>query len=109
MTGRTVAAIADAWTATASPLVPDDREGQCKRAADYMEVHPGCSLVDLASGADLGSASKVVSEMRHAFGYGVRRVRVRVPCRDGQHARTVTLYWLESRPSSLQCELFTNP
>ena len=84
----------------------DDREGQCVRAADYMQAHPGCTLRELAAGADLGSASKVVSEMWRTFGYAVRRDRVRKPCRDGEHSRHEVRYWLEGRPVRPQLDLF---
>ena len=89
-------------------LLPlDTRADQCERAADYMEAHPGCALRDLAAGADLGSASKVVSEMVRTYGYRVRRVRVRVRCRDGVHSRCVMRYWLDARPSHSQPDLFS--
>jgi hypothetical protein len=94
--------------ASAVPLsLPlDDRAGQCARAADYMAAHPGCTLRDLAAGADLGSASKVVSEMVRTFGYAVRRERVRMPCRDGEHSRCEKRYFLEGRPVRPQLDLF---
>lgn len=94
----------------ASPIGPalplDDREGQCARAADYMAAHPGCTLRELADGADLGSASKVVSEMIRTYGYAVRRERKRRICRDGEHSRREARYWLEGRPVRPQLDLF---
>jgi hypothetical protein len=96
---------ADAWTGAAF-LPRDDRAAQCRRAARYMQGHPGCTLRELGEGADLGSPSKVVSEMGRAFGYQVRRQRVRVPCRDNAHSRSVTRYWLEAWPALSQIELF---
>jgi len=71
-----------------------------------MQAHPGCTLRDLMTGADLGSASKVISEMVNKFGYGVRRLRRRMPCLDGTRSRPVMCYWLESRPTFSQRDLF---
>ena len=89
------------------PSLPlDTREGQCIRAADYMAAHPACTLRELATGADLGSASKVISEMERTFGYRLRRLRDRVPTRDGTHSRGVLRYTLEARPSHSQQNLF---
>jgi hypothetical protein len=88
------------------PLPIDTREEQCKRAADYMEEHPGCTLRELLTGADLGSASKVVSEMERTFGYRLRRQRDRAPTRDGTHCRRVLRYSLEARPTTAQGELY---
>lgn len=84
----------------------DDRAGQCARAADYIEAHPGCTLPELGAGADLGSVTKVVSEMPR-FGYGLRKVRESVPCVGGTRRRrgTVRLY-LEARPRTSQGDLF---
>ena len=95
-------------TACAGPvrLPLDDRAAQCRRAAHYMEAHPGCDLRELGAGADLGSPSKVVSEMEHTFGYQVRRKRVRVPCVDGTRSRPVTRYWLIAWPVESQPDLF---
>ncbi|MBL8376997.1 MAG: hypothetical protein JNM79_03950 [Burkholderiales bacterium] len=87
-------------------LPRDPREGQCARAADYMAAHPGCTLRELAEGADLGSASKVVSEMRRRYGYAVRCERKRRACRDGEHSRREACYWLEGRPVRPQMELW---
>ena len=89
------------------PLPLDTREQQCKRAADYMEANPCCTLRELLTGADLGSASKVVSEMERKFGYRLRRQRDRAPTRDGAHCRRVLRYTLEARPTHAQAELFT--
>jgi len=101
-------AVSGANVCTPGPLsLPlDDRAAQCKRAADYMEAHPGCTLRELFTGADLGSPSKVVSEMVRKFGYGVRRQRRRVACLDGTRSRPVMCYWLESWPAFSQRDLF---
>lgn len=76
------------------------------RAADFMEVNPGCSLRELAAGADLGSASKVVSEMTRTYGYRLRRELVTVPCANGERSRREMRYWLLARPSVTQFDLF---
>ena len=36
----------------------DSLESQCARAAEYMATHSACTLRELATGADLGNASK---------------------------------------------------
>lgn len=84
----------------------DTRPAQCKRAAHYMETHPGCDLREIGAGADLGSPSKVISEMVRTFGYQVRRKRERVPCVDSTRSRTVTRYWLLAWPVESQPDLF---
>ena len=60
------------YVCTPSPLsLPlDARAAQCKRAVDYIGAHLGCTLRELFTGADFGSASKVDSEMVGKFGYG---------------------------------------
>lgn len=84
----------------------DDRAGQCARAADYLEGHPGCTLRELGDGADLGSASKVISEMVRV-GYQVRKRRDSLPCVGGTRRRRGTVrYFLEGRPSRPQPDLF---
>lgn len=99
---------ADVSIPASAHLPFDTREAQCQRAADYMEAHPGCTLRNLAIGADLGSASKVVSEMCRTFGYQVRRESVRIPCEDGEHSRYHKRYWLKSRPQMAQFDLFSS-
>jgi hypothetical protein len=71
-----------------------------------MQDHPGCTLRELEQGADLGSATKVISEMKGRFGYRVHSQPDRVPCRDGKHSRKVMRYWLEAWPALSQIELF---
>jgi hypothetical protein len=93
--------------AVKTALLPlDDRAGQCFRAANYMETHPGCTVKELADGAELGSVTKVISEMPR-FGYRVRKVRDSVPCVGGTRKRRGTVrYFLESRPAISQRDLF---
>jgi hypothetical protein len=84
----------------------DTRAAQCERAGRYMEAHPGCTSHELHAGADLGSATKVISEMIRRYGFQVRRERVRVLCRDGEHSRSVVHYHLEAWPEESQLTLF---
>lgn len=86
----------------------DDRGTQCERAACFMETHPGCTASELAEGAELGSATKVISEMPR-FGYAVRKVRATLPCVGGTRLRRGAVrYFLESRPSTGQRDLFVS-
>ena len=99
--------MSDADVATGPARLPlDARAAQCKRAAHYLETHPGCGLRELGIGADLGSPSKVVSEMEHTFKYQLRREHGRVPCVDGTRSRTVTRYWLIAWAVKTQSDLF---
>ena len=98
---------ADVYTPEPIPLPRDSREGQCQRAADYMEAKPGCTGRELAAGADLGSETKVISEMRKKFGYRVRGEWGREPCAGGTRSRPVKRYFLEGRPTVAQRDLFT--
>lgn len=71
-----------------------------------MEAHAGCTLRELERGADLGSASKVLSEMLRR-GYRVRKVRASVPCVAGTRSRRGALrLFLEARPAEVQRDLF---
>ena len=87
-------------------LPSDTRPAQCKRAARFMEAKPGCNLRELGAGADLGSPSKVVSEMVRTYGYQVLRKREQVLCVDGTRSRSVTRYWLLAWPVESQLALF---
>jgi hypothetical protein len=86
-------------------LPVDTRNEQCERAADSMEAHPGCTLRELDRAADLGSASKVISEMKKR-GYQIRTKRGQIATCDGSHSRRIKHYWLISRPKQSQQELF---
>lgn len=89
------------------PSLPKDtHEGQGKRAADYMAAHPACTYPELGIGADLGSATKIVSQMVRKFGYCILRERKRVPTRAGTHSRDVVRLTLVSRPTHSQQDLF---
>ena len=87
-------------------LTVDTREQQCKRAADYLEAHPGCTLRELEAGADLGSGTKVLSEMARRFGYQISKQVGHITSRDGSHRQRRKHYTLEARPSHSQQDLF---
>lgn len=80
--------------------VADPRTAQAERVADYLEAHPaGATLPDLEAACDLGSASKVIADMRGPLGYGIRRAWRRVPLAHGKGERHRRVYVLISRPS----------
>lgn len=80
---------------------PDPRTAQAERAADYMERHPaGVTLAELGAACDLGSSSKVVSDMAGPLGYGIRRAWRHEPCRFGKGARRRRVYILTGRPTT---------
>ena len=94
------------YTPHAGGLPLDDRAGQCERAANYIEQHPGCTPRELGEGADLGSVTKVISEMAR-FGFEVRRVRSTLPCVGGTRRRRGTVrYFLVARPVRPQLDMF---
>lgn len=76
----------------------DARPAQCERAADYLEAHPGATLADIDAACDLGSPSKVLSEMPR-MGYGIRRGWRLVPCVFGAAPRRRRTYTLTHRPT----------
>ncbi len=79
---------------------PDPRTAQAERAADYMEPRPaGVTLAELGTACDLGSASKVISDMAGPLGYGIRRAWRHGLCRFGEGARRRRVYILTSRPA----------
>lgn len=79
----------------------DTREAQAQRAADFMEAHPeGSTLAEIDAAADLGSPTKVLSDMRRQLGYGIRRGPPRlVMCARGTKSRRVRTYILTHRPA----------
>ncbi|MFM9914317.1 MAG: hypothetical protein ACKVOX_00805 [Rhizobacter sp.] len=83
------------------PLDLDTREAQAARAADFMELHPdGVTLAEINAAADLGSPTKVHSDMRGKQGYGIRRGNDRaVRCAGGTTARRVRTFVLTHRPA----------
>jgi hypothetical protein len=78
----------------------DTREAQAQRAADFMEAHPeGSTLAEIDAAADLGSPTKVLSDMRRELGYGIRHGPGRwVACASGTKTRSVCTYILTHRP-----------
>lgn len=80
------------------PSVADARAAQCERTADYLETHPGAMLADIDAACDLGSATKVLSEMAR-MGYGIRRGWRLVPCEFGTGPRRRRTYTLTARPT----------
>ncbi len=79
----------------------DTRAAQAERAADFMQRHPeGATLAELDSACDLGSASKVIADMRGPLGYGIRRGWRPVPCAFGTApTRRRRTYTLTHRPA----------
>ena len=84
-----------------APPLPDTREAQAERAADFMTLHPeGSTLAEIDAAADLGSPTKVLSAMRRELGYGIRRGPDRwVMCARGAKLRHVRTYVLLHRPA----------
>ena len=81
-------------------MAPDPRPAQAERAADFMALHrEGVTLAELDSACDLGSASKVIAEMRGPLGYGIRRGWRLVPCAYGSAPRRRRIYILTSWPA----------
>lgn len=80
------------------PRGSDDRPAQAERVADYLELHPGASLRELDAACDLGSPSKVLSDMP-GLGYGIRRAWCLVPCAFGDAQRQRRTYYLTHRPA----------
>lgn len=80
----------------------DTREAQAARAADFMELHPeGVTLAEIDAAADLGSPTKVLSDMRRTLGYGIRPGKPRsVRCARGTKVRRVRTFVLTHRPAA---------
>jgi hypothetical protein len=83
------------------PVAFDDRASQARRVADHLEAHPGATCAELAAACDLGSATKVLSEMSRTLGYGIGRAWRWVPvaCPEGTKRRHVRTYTLLHRPA----------
>jgi hypothetical protein len=78
----------------------DSRPAQAERAADFMEAHPeGVTAAELEAACDLGSVTKVLSEMVRRLGYRIARTWRRVPCRYSRATRRRRVYLLVSRPT----------
>lgn len=89
------------------PPPVDTREAQAERVADFLEAHPeGATLAEINAACDLGSGTKVLSDMRRELGYRVPRGPGRwVATRCGSR-RHVATYVLASRPRKAQLDLF---
>ena len=66
-----------------------------------MEMHPqGVTLIELDAACDLGSRTKVISDMTRHLGYGIARGPDRwVPCAHHTKWRQVHTYILLHRPA----------
>ncbi len=80
------------------PRGSDDRPAQAERVANYLELHPGASLREIDAACDLGSPSKVLSDMP-GLGYCIRRAWRLVPCAFGDAQRQRRTYYLTHRPT----------
>ena len=90
------------------PTPPTDtRPAQAARVADYLERHPGATAKQIDAACDVGSVTKVLSDMP-ALGYGLARDWRSVPCLDGALMRFVRIYSLRHRPGR-QPDLFNTP
>ena len=85
----------------------DTRTDQAARVADFLELHPGRTAKEIDAACDLGSPTKVISDMP-GLGYGIARAwRWRdVLCAGGERSRMVRTYALTYRPDT-QPDLFT--
>jgi len=83
---------------------PDSRADQATRVADYLELHPDRTGREIDQACDLGSPTKVLSEMR-SLGYGLGKAWRTVPCAGGKRSRIVRTYRLLYRPAA-QPDLF---
>ncbi|WP_343589679.1 hypothetical protein [Paracidovorax wautersii] len=83
----------------------DTRPAQALRAADFLEAHPGSTLKEINDACDVGSVSKLLSDMP-GMGYGIDRGWRDVPCAGGSHSRRVRTYVLLHRPAPMR-DLFS--
>lgn len=95
---------------TGSPKRPqsDTRPHQAARVADFLELHPDSTAKEIDAACDLGSTTKVISDMP-GLGYRIARDwrRRDVLRTGGNHTRRERTYTLASRPGT-QPDLFTN-
>lgn len=85
----------------------DTRPAQAARVADYLELNPHSTAKEIDLACDVGSVTKVLSDMR-VMGYGIGRAWRwhDVLCAGGQRSRHVRTYELLHRPTA-QPDLFT--
>ena len=91
----------------ASQPQQDTREAQARRVADHLEQHPGATAREINEACDVGSVTKVLSDMDRTGGlnYGIARGWRREPCDQGAYTRRVRTYTLTHRPRT-QPDLF---
>jgi hypothetical protein len=82
----------------------DTRPAQAVRVADFLERHPGATCKEIDAAADVGSITKVLSDMP-ALGYGLAKDWRTVACVGGIHTRPMRSYRLLHRPGR-QPDLF---
>lgn len=87
----------------------DTRPEQVERVADFLERHPDSTAKEIDAACDVGSVTKILSDMPR-LGYGISRGRCwrDVACDGVQRSRRVRTYALTHRPST-QPDLFTTP
>lgn len=89
--------------ATAKQRMTDTRSAQAARVAAYLELFPGATAKEIDAFCDVGSVTKVLSEMQF-MGYGLGKAWRNV-CANGKHPRRVRTYVLLYRPTR-QPDLF---
>jgi hypothetical protein len=67
------------------------------RVAAFLKSNPGATLRQIEDACDIGSVTKVISEMKR-HGFGLRRELRPVICNGGTNARMVACYWLTYMP-----------
>jgi hypothetical protein len=82
----------------------DTRPAQVVRVADYLEQHPKSTAKEIDAACDIGSITKVLSDMER-MGYGIQKARRFVGCVGGHATRQVRTYALTHRPET-QPDLF---
>jgi hypothetical protein len=85
----------------------DTRPAQVVRVADYLEQHPQSTAKEIDAACDIGSITKVLSDMPR-MGYGIQKDRRIVGCAGGHGTRQVRTYALTHRPET-QPDLFNPP
>ena len=84
----------------------DTRTDQAARVADFLKLHPDSTAKEIDAACDVGSVTKVISDMP-GLGYGIARAwRWRdVSCAGDGRSRMVRTYALTYRPDT-QPDLF---
>jgi hypothetical protein len=83
----------------------DTRREQFERVADFLEAQPRSTVKQIDAACDLGSPTKVISEMRRQ-GYVLRATWQYTPCVSGSKLRQVLVLELAMRPNAKQPSLF---